>query len=68
MNLILRRETLLKLKVKDRLFVGEFENEKIDGRVIIDNAFIFVYFVKQLYIMWRMFDLKKKKEKNREYY
>lgn len=35
MNLILRRETLLKLKVKDRLFVGEFENEKIDGRVIL---------------------------------
>lgn len=34
MNLILRRETLLKLKVKDRLFVVEFENEKIDRRVI----------------------------------
>lgn len=35
MTLILRTETLLKLKVKDRLFVVEFENKKIDRRVVL---------------------------------
>ena len=35
MTLILGRETLLKSKVKDRLFVVEFENKKIDRRVIL---------------------------------
>lgn len=35
MTLILGRETLLKLQVKDRLFVVEFENKKIDRRVIL---------------------------------
>lgn len=35
MNFILGGETLLKLKVKDRLFVGEFENENIDGRITL---------------------------------